>query len=217
MRLREIIKQSFKQTKSNIKFLAVFFLIVILVSLTLGFFGSDDIFSLSGFISLLLSPVIYYGITKSTLKIARNEKAQWKGLFIGLNQKTYTSFLAVAILMNLAFFILALFGGFISMASPLLGSILFLILMVVVMVAFIGVIFFPYYRLIDHGGDFWSSVKYSFNLAKGKRGFLVKFAIFAFFINIAGALLLGIGLLFTVPLTSVVIANIYEKLKINNQ
>lgn len=76
--------------------------------------------------------------------------------------------------------------------------------------------FFAQYRLIDVGSDFWNSIKDSFELGKGNRALLFKFLILAFLLNMAGAMLVGIGLLITIPITSLTLANIYDKLKIKS-
>lgn len=213
--MKEFFKESWKQVKSNFKFVIPLFLLVLVVSLLLNLEG-DDIFSVSGIISLLVSPALYYVVTRTSLKISRNEKVGWGDIFKGLNQKIYLSFLAVNVLMSLAMVVLVALGTLVAVTNPLIGLIFSLVLFAFVLIYFIGVIFFAQYRLIDVGSDFWTAIKDSFYLGQGNRALLVKFAIIAFFLNFAGALLLGIGLLITLPVSAIALAHIYDKLKIKS-
>ncbi len=212
---KEVFKESWKQVKSNYKFIIPLFLLVLVVSLLLNLEG-DDIFSISGIISLLVSPVLYYVVTRTSFKISRNEKVGWGDIFKGLTQKIYLSFLAVNVLMSLAMMVLVALGTFVVTTNPFIGLIFSLTLFAFVFIYFIGVIFFAQYRLIDVGSDFWTAIKDSFGLGQGNRALLVKFAIIAFLLNFVGALLIGVGLLITLPLSSIALAHIYDKLKIKS-
>ncbi len=213
--LKEILKESWKQTKSNYKFLIPLFLLVLVVSFALNLDG-DDTFSIFGIISLLVSPVIYYAVTNSSLKISRGEKVGFKSLFNDLTKKRYISFLLVSVVVGLVFVLLAGVSIFLMSFSPLFGGLISLILTVLLAVTLIGVIFFPYYRLIDVRSNFWVAIKDSINLAKGSRLFLIKFIIVASLLNLLGVIALGIGLLITIPVSSIAMAHIYDKLKNKN-
>lgn len=213
--LKEVFKESWKQVKSNFKFIIPLFLLVILISLILNF-KENDIFSISGIVSLLVSPALYYVVTRTSLKLSRNEKVGWNDIFKGLTQNVYLSFLAVSILISIATMILVALGTFVASLNPLIGLIFSLILFISAFLVFIGVIFFAQYRLIDVGSDFWTAIKGSFALGKGNRAFLLKFAILAFLLNFVGALLVGVGLLIALPVTSLALAHVYDKLKIKS-
>ncbi len=211
--LKEIFRTSWKQVKANYKFLIPLFLIAIVISFALSFEG-DDIFSLSGIISLLITPLLYFVVTKVSLYVARNEKIGFHDLFKGFNQRTYLLFLAINIFMSIALMLLIGLGVFVAFLHPIIGSLVSLAVLVVVSIICIGVIFFPQFRLIDVGSSFWPTIKDSFILGKGNRVLLIKFVLIAFVLNIVGALLLGIGLLVTLPITTIALAHIYEKIKI---
>lgn len=213
--LKEILKESWKQTKSNYKFLIPLFLLVLVVSFALNLDG-DDTFSIFGIISLLVSPVIYYAVTNSSLKISRGEKVGFKSLFTGLTQKTYLSFLAVSFSVGLAMIVIAGISVFLISFNPLFGGLLSLILTIFLAIYLIGVIFFPYYRLLDKGGSFWIAIKDSVKISKGNRLFLIKFIIVTFLINLLGIIAFGVGLLFTLPLSSIALSHVYDKLKVKN-
>ncbi|MEZ4102991.1 MAG: hypothetical protein R3B55_00205 [Candidatus Paceibacterota bacterium] len=214
--LKEILKTSWKQVKKNFKFLLPFFLGISIVSVILGWNGSDDMFSAFSIASILVSPILYYLTTKVSLKISKDEKVGWKDLFSDFNQKIYLSFLAVSIFINIAIIILGAIGVFVGISIPLVGPFVFLVFFLALFIFFMGVILFSYYRLVDIESDFWKAIKDSFALAKGNRLFLIKFMIVAFLLNLLGVLLLGIGLLVTFPITSIAIAHIYNKIKIKN-
>lgn len=213
--LREILKESWKQTKANWKTLVPFFLVVFIVSFALSLRGGD-ILSLSGLVSILVTPVVYYAMTKVSVLVSKNEKVDFNQLFKGLTQKVYLQFLAVSLIVSVFLALVTGLNVILMNTDIFLGSIVSLALFVFLFVYFVGVIFFPYYRLIDEGADFWTAIKDSFGLAAGNRVFLVKFAIFTLLLNMLGAMILGVGLLVTVPLTLISIAHIYSKLKIKN-
>ena len=215
--LRENIKTSWKQFKQNYKFLVPLFLLVVVVSALLNIEG-DNMFSLSGIISLFISPLIYFAVANSSLKVSRNEKVGFSNLFKGLTQKKYFLFLAINIFVSFAMMVLfgiSALGIVFVKINPIISIAFSVALIALVFVTCIGVMFFPQYRLIDVGGGFWSTIKGSFALANGRRAFLVKFAILAILLNILGAILVGIGLLVSLPLTSITLANIYDKIKSN--
>lgn len=214
--LKEIFRTSWKQVKANYKFLVPLFLIVMIISFALNFEG-DDIFSLSGIASLLITPLLYYVITKVSLYVARNEKIGFHDMFKGFSQRMYFLFLAINVFMSLALMVLVALGVFVAFLHPIIGVLVSLVLGATVFIICIGVIFFPQYRLIDVGSNFWPTIKDSFALGKGNRLLLIKFVIIAFVLNIVGALLLGVGLLLTLPTTAIALAHIYEKIKIINK
>lgn len=213
--LKEIFKESWKQVKSNFKFIIPLFLLVLVISLLLNL-KENDIFSVSGIVSLLVSPALYYVVTRTSLKISRNEKIGFNDIFKGLTQKVYLSFLAVSVVINIVMMVLVALGTLVAGANPLIGLIFSLVLFASMFIYFIGVIFFAQYRLIDVGSDFPAAMKDSFGLGQGNRALLVKFAIVAFLLNFVGALLIGIGLLITLPVSSIALAHIYDKLKIKS-
>ncbi len=213
--LKEILKESWKQTKLNYKFLIPLFLLVLALSFALNL-EVDDMFSLYGIVSLLISPIIYFVITNSSLKISRGQKVGFKDLFSGFTQKTYTSFLTIGIVVSLA--TVVLLGVTLSLMSfnYIIGGLLSLVIIIFLTIYFLGVIFFPYYRLLDKGGSFWIAIKDSVKISKGNRLFLIKFIIVTFLINLLGIIAFGVGLLFTLPLSSIALSHVYDKLKVKN-
>jgi len=215
IRLREILKESWNQTKANYKFIIPLFLLVVLVSLILSLEGGD-MFSLSGIFSIFLSPVFYYIITNTSLQISRGKKVGFKDILKGLDKKIYLSFLALNVLMSLVTVGIVALATLFVVISPVFGLVFYFALFIGILLYFVGVILFSQYRLIDVRGNLWTSIKESLKLGTGNRVFLLKFIIIAFLINFVGVLLLGVGILITLPLTSIAVAHIYEKIKINN-
>ena len=212
--LRDILKTSWGQFKINYKFLLPFFFFVLVASLALTILSGDHFLSLSNLVAMLLYPILYYSVTKVSLKTIRGEKIEFKNIFEGLDQKTYISFLGVSVSITLAMFALGALIALISFAVPFIGPIIGILIFILLFLYFIGVMFFPYYRLIDVRGKFTDALKYSFGLAKGNRLFLVKFLIFILLLNIAGVIVLAVGLLVTIPISSLAMAHVYEKIKL---
>lgn len=213
--LKQVFKESWKEVKKNLGFLVTLFFIVIFVSVFFGLKNQETV-SLFGIIYLLISPLLSYAVASSAIKISRNEKVYLGSILKDLRVKTYLLFLSFVILMNIVLSIFSVLGEFIKQNNPLLGEVVTSLLFLILFVYFIGVMFFPYYRLIDGGKNIWRTIKESFEMGVGNRAFLFKFAIILFFLNIAGILAFGFGILITAPLTSVAIANVYNKIKNKN-
>jgi uncharacterized membrane protein len=212
--IKNYFKFGWETTKKNFLSLFLFSLLFFLVSVLIGITGSD-IFSFSGIISILISPLFYFAISFVSLKFAQNEKFEWKNIFKSLNQKTYISFLMVYLINAIAAGVVSYLVFGLASIVPLLGSIIGFLAYIALIIYFIGVIFFAYYRLIDGRPDFWLAVKDSFKMAENHRWFLVKFILLAVLINFIGVILLGIGLFVTMPITIIALAKIYKEIKSN--
>lgn len=210
---RKIIKESWVELKAKIGFALPFFLVVFLASSVLGFIGDGDIFSFSTIISIFVLPVLYYMATNVSLSISRKQPVGWKYLLKDFNQKTYLSLLVIAVIINLGMALILGVSAFIAFMIPLFGPLISLILVIFVMIFFIGIAFFPYYCLVDSKTSGLKSIKASFNIGDKNRYFLVKFGLAIFLLNLIGLLALGVGLLITIPLSSIAVANVYDLLK----
>jgi len=210
--LKQVFKESWKQVKGSLGFFVPLFFLVVIVSL---FFGvkNQNTLSLFGIINILISPLMSYAITNSAIKISRNEKVKLGLVFKDLDLKTYGKFLAIVLLMNVALALLASLSALLNGYNPFIGNVLTSLFFLMLFTYFIGVMFFPYYRLIDGSKNIWRTIKESFEMGVGNRTFLFKFFIVLFLLNIVGIMAFGFGLLVTAPLTSVAIANVYDKIK----
>lgn len=210
--LKSIFSFGWQKTKKNILKLVGFALILFVSSLFIGILG-DDMLSFGGIISILISPIFYFVLTKVSLGFIDGDKIDWQNLFKGFNQKIYIAFLMVylvnaVVLTSLAY----LFFG-LSLFSPILSGFISFILYISLAIYFVGVILFTYYRLIEEKPDFWLAIKESFKMANGRRWFLVKFILLVILINLVGVLFLGVGLLVTMPITFISLAKLYKEIK----
>lgn len=74
-------------------------------------------------------------------------------------------------------------------------------------------LWFAHFVVLDEGVSPGDAISRSGQLVRGKFGSVLGFIVVALLINIVGALLCGIGLLVTIPLTSVAAAHVYKGLK----
>ena len=64
--------------------------------------------------------------------------------------------------------------------------------------------------VIDKGADFWQAMETSRKLITKKWFSFFGLLLVLFLLNLAGAILLGVGLLVTIPLSSCILAAAYE-------
>ena len=142
-------------------------------------------------INLLFQYYLRVGIIKIILKVADGSDAQIGDLFSG--GPVYVSYVLASIL-----FLLSVFAGFVLLVVP--GIILLFM--------------FLYYGYFIVDKNMWpvEALKASAALTKGVRWKLFGFFLVLGLINIAGGLLLGIGLFVTIPVSMVATAFVYRKL-----
>lgn len=106
-----------------------------------------------------------------------------------------------------------------KLGNYIVASILYGIAMTVgILFCFVGVIipavlfaFYPYF-VLDKGDGAVDSLKSSFNLVKANAGTTILLLIVAFVVSMIGALCCGVGLLVSIPVSSVMVAYTYKKL-----
>ncbi|TAK05011.1 DUF975 family protein [Patescibacteria group bacterium] len=105
-------------------------------------------------------------------------------------------------------FLNALLASIIVGFLVLIGLLLFIIPGIYVSLAFTPII----YVVLDQKVGAVEAVQRCWNLTKGNRGRIFLFGLAAFGINLLGVLALGVGLLVTVPLTWLAMADVYRQL-----
>ena len=123
-------------------------------------------------------------------KLLRHQKPEFIDFFSGL--KFY-------------FLPLALFG-IVSSLLITLGLILLIVPGIYLIVSYI----FPLMFIVDRGLDFWPAMETSRRSVQPHWFKFFVFFLLVFLLNLAGALLLGVGLLVTVPLTHCIFAAAYD-------
>jgi uncharacterized membrane protein len=102
----------------------------------------------------------------------------------------------------------------------LLATLLYILVVVAGLIVFIlpGIYLavtlkFYMYEIVEHGTKPWDAIGKSYALTKGHFWKLFFFNMILLLLNIAGALLLGIGLLFTVPVSMIAYTHVYRRLE----
>jgi predicted nucleic-acid-binding protein len=195
---KQALKFGWETVTGNIGFFIGLSLVVFVVVYVPAFVSSvtektypviSFIFSL---ISNILSMIVGMGFIKIALKFYDKQKADFDDLFSCAKQ--FFPYLLSAILMTLA-----VIGGIIVLIVP--GIILGLQLQ-----------FFAYF-IVDKKTGPMQALKESSRITRGQKWQLFLFALLTVLVNIAGLLCLVVGLLVTIPLTSLAYAYIYRKLE----
>jgi uncharacterized membrane protein len=156
-------------------------------------FGKSVLASLISIIFMILFLVIQLGAYNLMLKVVDGKKAEFKDLY------TYPE-AALKVLRNI---VAGIIVGFIVVG----GLILFIIPGI-----YLGIrlMFFTYY-IVDKNAGIMDSIKMSWELTRKGVINLFFFSIILLFLNFLGALLFGIGLAITIPLTFLATTLLYRK------
>ena len=201
------IIELFKQSFSIYKWHASFVFGVMCIYFVLGMIPQIYIFltraaqptfqsQLISFIFLLIQLFLALGFTKVMLFLVEDRPVEVTDMFN--NIEIFLSYIAAYFL-----YIIAVIIG------------LFLFILPGIYVA-IRLMFYPYY-IIEHGDHSFKALQKSYYATEGFNFTLqlFLFGICWLVINFLGALLFGIGILFTYPLTTLAVANIFVGLKHN--
>lgn len=188
------ISYAWSATVKNLGPLVLMTLVILLaqVVLQVGFSGGEGVIALLLSIATsVVSLILAMGLIRAALRVTDGGTPE-------LSQLTETDqlgpYIVQAILVGLAIGI----GLLVCIIPGLIAAVLF---------AFAG------YAVIDsRDGDAVGAIKRSFEIVKGNFGAVLGLMVLLILVNIVGALLCGIGLLFTYPMTSVAIAYAYRTL-----
>lgn len=157
-----------------------------------GLFGTAFFFSvLLGLLQFVVSVIVSAGIIKGALDITQGRPLELGTMFKGFD---IVQLIIAAILTSLL--------TFVGLIACIVGA---------VVVAFF--LSFTTYFIVDEGRSGTEAIKASFNFTKGNAGELVLLFLAIIGANILGALLCGIGLLVTVPVTILAQAYAYRALR----
>lgn len=195
--INSIIKFGWQAAKNNLSFFIVLIVIVILVNLFLAALSSaipERMILLSFFFNVFTSVIgmiVQIGIIKIALGIHDNKKMEYSELFSNTD-----------LLVN--FFLGSLLYSLIVGA----GFLLFIIPGIIWAIKFQ---FFDY-LIVEQNLKPMEAIKRSGALTKGYKFRLFGLMVVIVFINLAGLLALGIGLLFTVPVSLMAMVRAYRVL-----
>jgi uncharacterized membrane protein len=125
-----------------------------------------------------------------SLAYAKRQTVEMKAMWTGITSHQFWVYILGSILYSLVImlgFILLIIPGFIFLTTYMFYS----------------------YSLMDKNTGVRESFRVSKAMTKGKRWKLFGFIIVLALVNVVGMLLLGVGLLFTIPLTSIALASVY--------
>ncbi|CAB4797336.1 unannotated protein [freshwater metagenome] len=188
------ISYAWNATMKNLGPLVLMTLVILVaqVVIQVGFSGGRGVVALLLSIATsVVSLILAMGLIRAALRVTDGGTPE-------LSQLTETDqlgpYIVQAILVGIAIGI----GLVLCIIPGLIAAVLF---------AFAG------YAVIDtRDGDAVGAIKRSFEIVKGNFGAVLGLIVLLMLINIAGAMLCGIGLLFTYPMTSVAIAYAYRTL-----
>lgn len=184
--------------------------------------------ALIGVVMWIIQLIIGMGMIKIALKFADNQKGQFADLY---NQyPLFFKYLLASILNGLIIFIgmipLLIYIFFIYRATTSFGAttsqsttlpplallpILALIMMIPILIFGIRLQFYSYFIIDKEYGPI-EALKQSWTATKGNYWRLVLLSLATVGLNLLGALALLIGLLWTIPTTSIATASVYKKL-----
>lgn len=198
LNIGDILKEAWKFTKEHLGFLVAYFIITIVISVLFSFVAAELEERDSTFLAVLMhlagavvNVFISMGLYRSALMITAGEKPGFNQLYA--NDQNFISWILAGLvvgIMILVGLILLVIPGLYVMAKYLL---------------------FPYFLLDRNLGPI-ESLQETAKATKGKVGFLFLLLLVCFLLNVVGFLLLGIGLLITVPLTTLAMAVAYRKI-----
>lgn len=187
--IKESLKYGWNKAKENMELVLFTTLLVLAIGSLTGGFGDQKEgldFSLFGFIATIFSIIIRIGYTKIYLRIYDGEKPKFVEIF--QEYRTFWRYLGVSILSVLAFV-----GGLILLVIPgLIWAVRFSFSSFVVVDTKVGPI---------------TAMKESYAITKGNFWKILLFWITIILFNLLGLLFFGIGLLVTVPVST--LASIY--------
>jgi len=188
----DAVKYGWEKVSNNIPF----FVLVTLTVLVVNFLPriSDSIWGPSailGFVFFLIKTFIDIGMIRIALNFVDGLSSKYETLFSGM--PLFLKYLAAVII-----FIVLVGVGLVLLVVP--GIIVGVRLM------FFGPL------IVDKGLEPIDAIKKSFEMTKGKTWDLFLFTLIVFGLNILGLLCLGVGLLLTLPLTSIATMDIYRKI-----
>lgn len=149
------------------------------------------IFFLVGFIFWAIQLVISMGLVYIAVKFVKGEKPVFNDLFVKANKiiDWVASTIVYSIIITVGF-----------------------ILLIVPGIIFVTRFQFYQYFIIDQNKGPIEALRLSWRITKGSTWNLILFGLLLLLINIAGALVLIVGLLATIPTTMVALAWVYKKL-----
>lgn len=221
--LGEIIETAWSKQKERLLFYAWVFAVYQAIAYFLTFFAEKARPQLLTYISFqfataIILIIMQIGVIKFFLKVVDGGRPELGDIFEG--GEHFWRYLGAFVLVGLVAFAVALpaAGLIVLLPTNLATAYLYLpVIGLVVIVALaiylaVHLIFFPY-LVIDQNAGPLTAIKESWKIARGLEWPLVLFLLALAVINIIGVMLLGLGLLISLPLSQLALAYLYRKLQ----
>ncbi len=204
---KEIFMFGWAKTQQHAWFIALTFIIIgIIFSAVVRFPG------IPGFASLVYTLTVL-SICSISLAISRNHHFTFADLFTPLlSSKRVLKYLAFAILYAIPpLFVVSIIGANIIMKSGFIAVISF-VLFILAMYIGIRFLFYPFVVVDHENAKFIELIKMSYRITSANFLFIVMLYVALVAFNMLGAYLFGIGLLVTVPISTFMLAHVYNRL-----
>jgi uncharacterized membrane protein len=193
--INEALSVGWEAFKARVGFfiglLILFGLILVIPQVLIQFSENDALTVVLGIAVQLLEYFLTVGLIKISLEIVDGGQPEISDLFSGC--PVYLSYVLATLLYSLALGL----GLLLLVVPGLFAAIVF---------GFYG------YVIVEKGYGPIEALKASFKLTEGVRWNLLGFGLLLVLINFLGALIVGLGLLVTLPITFVATAFVYRKL-----
>jgi len=192
--IKESIKYGWEKTKENMELIFLITLFILIIeSLTGSFNGQEKnlYIQIIGLVSTILMVILKIGYNKILLKIYDGEKTKFGEIFD--EYKTFWRYLGVSLLYPLT--ILA--GLFLLIVPGVIWAVRFSFSPIIVVDTKLGPI---------------TAMKESYAISKGSYWQLFLFWLVIAIINFVGLIFFGIGLLLTIPISTIAYIKIYREL-----
>lgn len=213
--INEALTSAWAKTKGNLRTLILITVVMLVVQIVLGGLTQyAEVQSaqigpvLMQIVTFLISGVISVGMAVIALKVVDGKKPVVADLFT--HYAHLWRYIGANVLVFIAGFLLLLIA--IALAYAEVPPIIIAISGVLVVLALSVFFSFVVYEVVDKGARPVAAIRGSVELARKAVFPLLGFVILLVIINLVGALLLLVGLLVTIPLTSVAMAQVYRTL-----
>lgn len=202
---REALRVGWEKTKTNLWFLVAVYVTSLVISYGPRLIGyiipenhqgiPDWVFSVFSIVFFLVFMFLGFlkelGLIRISLNLAQNTKVTFSQLFDN------TSLVVSYFIAHVAYTLIVVLG---------------LILFIVPGIILSYRLFFYDYYIVDKKMNFQDALRASWQATKGHGMHLLVFSLVMALANLGGALLLGVGLLITMPATAIATAYVYKKL-----
>ncbi len=211
--IKDLFFRSWKVYKNNWFNFILIGLLFVIVSMIAGYSRGFDFNNITGdivynssaimsFISWVISVYLGIGVIRYMFNLIDGNDVKLKSIFYGVDSISHFAFVVLVSIIT-AFIIL-------------FGTLLFIIPGII---ASIGLMFSKYIIIENKGKnvEVLDAIKISWEITKGHRWKLLWICIVLFIFNIIGFLLIGIGLVVTIPVSFLIMIVIYRELESINK